>query len=135
MAVKNPIEVIVEENKQTLISIPLLQAGNLYGNLNLENKNKVIEPNMEAYVKIESDDFTYYTETTIDGKFQFVNIVPGNYSFEVIRFKNNKSQFVILNDVDVMVEEGNETRLNIPVKGKERKIKFKNSNFNVAIKQ
>ena len=83
-------------------------------------------------MKLENSDFTYYTEVNKDGTFKFKNIVPGNYKFKFIRFKKNEKAFQIAKEIDIRVSAEKDTQLEINVKAKEKRIKFKNNNLKVG---
>lgn len=129
---KNPIEVIVEKDKRVRLDLLLVKAGKLNGTLNLTNKEKAIETNLESYLKLENEDFTYYAESNKNGTFKFQNIVPGDYTFTVMRFKKNGKNLSVVKNTEISIKEGIETPIIVNVKGKERKIKFKNKKLNVV---
>lgn len=131
-AIKNPIEVNVEKDSKAIIKIELMKARSLNGNLVLVNKANAISTNLESFVKLENSDFTYYTEVNKDGTFKFKNIVPGNYKFKFIRFKKNEKAFQIAKEIDITVSAEKDTQLEINVKAKEKRIKFKNNNLKVG---
>ena len=133
VAVKNPIKMNVEKDKKVSLEISLAKAGNLVGKLNI-NRSSFNKTNLEGYIKLENENFTYYTESNTEGSFKFQNIVPGNYTLNVIRFKNNTESLKAPKNLTVEVKNGRITEFNISVKGKERKIKFNNNNFNIATK-
>ena len=130
--IKNPIEVVIESDRKIDLNIELIRAGSLYGNLILNNRDRAIHTNLESYVKLENENFTYYTESDSMGKFKFQNIVPGEYKFTVMRFKKNDKYFKLLKDQNIIINTETSTQLEIDVTGKERKIKFKNSNLKVV---
>lgn len=132
---KNPIEVIVDKDRKAILDIQLVKSGSLYGQFNLKNKEKAVETNMSSYIKLENEAFIYYTEANENGAFRFQNIVPGDYTFTLIRFKSNVQPFSVIKHTNVTIEEALNTELEIAVKGKERKIKFKDTNFKIATKQ
>lgn len=129
---KNPIEIYVEKDRKVELELELVKAGKLFGVLNLVNKNKAIETSLQCYIKLENKDFVYYTESNINGEFKFQNVVPGNYICTLIRFKKNGNLFNVIRETSIAVEADNAANINIPVKGKERKIKFINSNLKVG---
>lgn len=129
---KNPIEVVIESDRKIELGLELMQAGSLYGHLNLNNLNRAINTNLESYVKLENKDFTFYTESDEEGKFKFQNIVPGSYTFTVMRFKKNDKYFKLVKEQNVIISEAIDTQLKIDVTGKERKIKFKINNLKVG---
>ncbi|MFC4723263.1 SpaA isopeptide-forming pilin-related protein [Geojedonia litorea] len=129
---KNPIEVKVEKNQKTEIDIQLVKSGNLFGTLVLQNKDKAIETNLGAYLKLSNEQFTYYVESNNEGVFKYKNIVPGNYTLTILRFKNNSELLNAVKQTKIEIKEAVKTSMRITVKGKERIIKFKNNNLKVG---
>jgi hypothetical protein len=131
-AIKNPIEVNVEKDSKAIIKIELMKARSLNGNLVLVNKANAISTNLESFVKLENSDFTYYTEENKDGTFKLKTIVPGTPPPKFIRFKKNEKAFQIAKEIDIRVSAEKDTQLEINVKAKEKRIKFKNNNLKVG---
>lgn len=129
---KKPIEIEIQENRKASLNIELVKAGTVVGKLVLNNILNVIESNLESYVKLENENFTYYAEASKEGNFRFRNIVPGEYTFTLIRFKKNEKFFSLVKETNVTVKPEVGTELNITVNGKEKKIKFKDTNLKVG---
>jgi hypothetical protein len=128
---KAPYEVIILDNKMALLNIHLVKSANIYGKLEVDN-NQSNDYSLQGYIKIQNDDFTYYTESNRNGEFKFQQIVPGNYKMILLRLKENDKLFDVDNNTQVNIAEGESSDVNIRLKIKAKRIKFNNKNFKVG---
>ncbi|MHB1107647.1 MAG: carboxypeptidase-like regulatory domain-containing protein [Lutibacter sp.] len=128
---KAPYEVIILDNKMALLNIHLVKSANIYGKLEVDN-NQSNDYSLQGYIKIQNDDFTYYTESNRNGEFKFQQIVPGNYKMTLLRLKENDKLFDVDNNTQVNIAEGESSDVNIRLKIKAKRIKFNNKNFKVG---
>ncbi|MEP2279302.1 hypothetical protein [Maribacter sp.] len=128
---KIPYEVTVVENKKADLVIELVKASSVSGQFQYDQSIDS-DVNLEGYIKLHNSDFTYYCESNKSGQFSFDQIVPGNYSISLIRFKENNKILVIDGAVSANLKPGNNFQAVIKLKKKSRKIKFKSKNFKVG---
>ncbi|NLP59190.1 SpaA isopeptide-forming pilin-related protein [Lutibacter sp. B1] len=128
---KIPFEVKIEEGNKVQLDIELVRSTRIYGIIDLGN-NQLNKYNLQGYIKLENDNFTYYTESNSKGEFQFKKIVPGTYKLTLIRLRENNKLFDIENNVQVIAKAGEKSDVKVNVKIKTRKIKFNNKNFKVG---
>ena len=124
VATQMPLEVDILENEKIDIDIPLAKAAYIKGLITLDGSQK----NLKGYIKIQNDDFTYYTESNVKGEFQFDRIVPGEYKLTLIRLVNEIELDRTNTSIIVNTEE-TEEKVILKLKEKERKVQFKNKNF------
>ena len=130
---KIPYTVNIKEGEKANLIIELVKAANINGQFEVNNKNKMLdEYDLTGNIKIESNDFTYYTESNKKGEFKFQNIVPGIYKMSVLRFKKENKLLNVDKNIQVSTIEGTTSETKIELKVKERKIRFKNKNFKVG---
>ena len=130
-AVQTPFEVTIQKDQKTDLNIELVRSATVTGNLIYPQLGKPIINNLEGYLKLENDDFSYNVESNAKGAFQFKNIVPGTYKLTLIHYKGNQF-FELDKETTVTVSEGEKEIIEVIVKGKERKIQFKSKNFKIG---
>jgi hypothetical protein len=130
-ATKTPFQVIVEKDKKAELNITIVRASTIQGTLIFPELTRPNGLNLEGYLKIQNENFTYNVESNAQGVFKFQNIVPGTYKLTLTRYKG-KEFFEIEKETLITVKEGEKTTINVPVKGKERKVQFKNKNFKIG---
>ncbi len=130
-ATKTPFQVVIEQDKKANLNIELVKSATVVGNLIYSNFGKPSINNLEGYLKLENDDFTYTLESNSEGRFKFQNIVPGSYKLTLIRHKGD-TFFEMESNTPISVTEGEKITIDVPVKGKDRKIKFKTKNFKIG---
>jgi hypothetical protein len=127
---KAPIEVAINQKRENDITLTLTKSANINGKINITSNN-ITANKLQVYIKIENDNFTYYVESNKGGIFQFKDIVPGKYTLNIMKFKEN-DDFEIKKDIQVSVGAGETLDFPISVLAKERKVKFSNKNFKVG---
>lgn len=130
-ATKTPFQVTVEKDKKAELNIAIVRASSIIGTLVFPELSRPNGTNLEGYLKIENENFTYNVESNAKGIFKFQNIVPGTYKLKLLRYKG-KEFFEIEKETQIIVKEGEKITLNVPVKGKERKVQFKSKNFTIG---
>ena len=85
----------------------------------------------KGYIKLINEDFEYAIESDVAGNFIFKNIVPGNYKIALSN-TSKESEYQIPTALNVQVAPGEEEYVDISLKTKDRKIKFKTTNFNLS---
>ncbi|EIA09820.1 hypothetical protein HJ01_00917 [Flavobacterium frigoris PS1] len=130
-ASKTPFQVTVEKDKKAELNIAIVRASTILGTLIFPEFAKPNGNNLEGYLKIENENFTYNVESNAQGVFKFQNIVPGTYKLTLTRYKG-KEFFEIEKETQITVKEGEKITVNVPVKGKERKVQFKSKNFKIG---
>ncbi|HDZ07274.1 hypothetical protein LCGC14_0117670 [marine sediment metagenome] len=128
---KLPYEVTIVENKKADLVIELVKASSVSGQFEYAES---IDDNssLEGYLKLHNNDFTYYCESNKVGQFSFDQIVPGNYTISLIRFKENNKVLVMDRAISANLTSGNDFQAVIKLKTIARKIKFKSKNFKVG---
>ena len=128
---KIPYVVTIEENKKADLVIQLVKASSVSGQFVYA---KSIDKNisLEGYIKLHNSDFTYYCESNKLGQFSFNQIVPGNYTISLIRFKENNKILAMDRAIIANLKSGDEFEAVIKLKTVVRKIKFKSKNFKVG---
>ena len=133
-SVKMPFKVEIKEKQKTSVNIELVRAGNVHGKLKIDSlKNDDSKYNLTGYLKLYNEEFTYYIESDKAGNFKFQHIVPGNYKIALIRLKKEEKLIPASKAISVLVSEGATSVVNITLKVKERKIKFRDNNFKVGL--
>ena len=130
-ATKTPFQVTIEKDKKAELNITIVRASSIIGTLVFPELSRPNGNNLEGYLKIENENFTYNVESNAQGVFKFQNIVPGTYKLKLMRYKG-KEFFEIEKETQITVKEGEKTTINVPVKGKERKVQFKSKNFTIG---
>ena len=131
-SVKMPFKVEIEENQKVPAQIKLVKAGNIQGKLTVDREeNDNSDYNLEGYLKLQNDEFTYYIESDKDGNFKFQHLVPGNYNLSMIKLKNEK-KLNTNKKTSVSISGGDLIQVVLDLKVKGRKIKFMNNNFKVG---
>ncbi|MGZ9735001.1 hypothetical protein [Flavobacterium sp. GNP002] len=130
-ATKTPFQVLVEKDKKAELNITIVRASTILGTLVFPELTRPNGDNLEGYLKIENENFTYNVESNAQGVFKFQNIVPGTYKLTLTRYKG-KEFFEIEKETQITVKEGQKITINVPVKGKERKVQFKSKNFTIG---
>jgi len=130
-ATKTPFQVIVEKDKKSELNITIVRASTIQGTLIFPELTRPNGLNLEGYLKIQNENFTYNVESNAQGVFKFQNIVPGTYKLTLTRYKG-KEFFEIEKETQITVKEGEKATINVPVKGKERKVQFKSKNFTIG---
>ncbi|WP_220485198.1 hypothetical protein [Flavobacterium sp. SOK18b] len=130
-ATKTPFQVTVEKDKKAELNITIVRASSIIGTLVFPELSRPNGNNLEGYLKIENENFTYNVESNAQGVFKFQNIVPGTYKLKLTRYKG-KEFFEIEKETQITVKEGQKITINVPVKGKERKVQFKSKNFTIG---
>lgn len=128
---KTPFQVLIQQDKKVALSILLVRAATITGTFNLPVAEKLANSTLDGYVKIANDNFSYTVESNKNGIFKFQNIVPGTYLLTLIRHKGNQF-FELENKIQITVGEGEKKVIDVTVKGKERKVQFKNKNFKIG---
>lgn len=128
---KSPFEVTVQKDKNTDLNIELVKSASVVGTFIFPKLGNPIINNLEGFLKMENENFTYTVESNIKGVFKFQNIVPGTYKLTLIRYKGNQF-FEMEKETQITVIEGEKAMIDVPVKGKERKIQFKSKNFKIG---
>jgi hypothetical protein len=130
---KIPYEVIIEENKNIELNIVLVKSAMIKGSIQVVKTERApMTQGLESFIKLENQDFTYYSESKKNGSFEFHQIVPGTYDITLMRLKKNDNLFYEERTSQVTLTEGAVLDATIFLKLKERKIKFKNKNFKVG---
>ncbi|WP_405379739.1 SpaA isopeptide-forming pilin-related protein [Maribacter sp. LLG6340-A2] len=126
-----PYEVQVAEHKKASLEIQLVKAASVSGQFEYaETYDESF--NLEGYIKLHNSDFTYYSESNKQGQFSFDQIVPGNYTLSLIRFKENNKVLVMDSAIGVNLNAGEKLRAVIKLKTMARRIKFKSKNYKVG---
>lgn len=128
-AKKAPYEVVVTQNKIAELNIELVKAATVRGKI-----MKIISRDTlgyKGYIKLNNEDFEYAVESDVAGNFIFKNIVPGNYKIALSN-TSKESEYQIPTALNVQVAPGGEEYVDISLKTKDRKIKFKTTNFNLS---
>ena len=126
---QQPIDIDILPNKEMEVFLEMGNTGSLYGEILFEEtmlmqSSKFIKKLPILIVKITKEDKTYYTKTNKDGKFWFKELMPGEWTVELI-VKN------LLNDFAF-----SETQKTISIlTNEEGKMVFKVSNKNREIKK
>ncbi|TDE05911.1 carboxypeptidase-like regulatory domain-containing protein [Flavobacterium sandaracinum] len=128
---RTPFQVLVEKDKKVELNILLVRAGTIIGTFGFPSLTKPITINLEGYIKIENEHFNYTVESNAKGFFKFQNIVPGTYKLTLIRYKGDQF-FELDKEIQITVGAGEKNVIDVPVKGKERKVQFKNKNFKIG---
>tara|TARA_R110002050_G_scaffold116847_2_gene233396 strand:+ start:43987 stop:48036 length:4050 start_codon:yes stop_codon:yes gene_type:complete len=130
---KIPYEVIITEDEKAELIINLVKSSSIYGRFELNIlKENADDYNLQGYIKLENNDFTYYAESNKQGIFKFDQIVPGNYKISLIRFKENTKLLVVDKTIMATLKAGEKFDGIIRLKTRDRKIRFKNKNFKVG---
>jgi len=124
-----PFNVEVSEDDKAPLDVELVRAARLRGLLVVED---AIAENLEGYLKLENELFTYYVESDKNGSFQFGRVVPGNYKLSLVRLKRANDLVSVSAQISVTANQGTNDPINFQLKLKERKIKFKNNDFRIG---
>ncbi|MCM4156440.1 hypothetical protein [Gramella sp. AN32] len=127
---KTSIEVEIRQERESDITLQLIKSANINGTISIAG-NKTASNMLEKYFKIENKNFTYHVESNKEGIFQFKDIVPGTYTLNLIRFKEN-DDFEIKKDIQISVGAGETMDVPFVIIAKERKVKFTNKNFKIG---
>jgi hypothetical protein len=130
-SVKMPFKVEIEEKQKILTQIELVKAGNVKGQLTVNQAPEDENYKLEGYLKLQNEEFTYYAESDNDGNFSFQHIVPGQYTLTLIKLKNEK-KLIAKKSTSVLITAGDVAKVILNLNEKERKIKFRNNNFKVG---
>lgn len=130
-SVKMPYEVSIVENQKTNLDIKLIQAAFLNGSIMINNSSDTAY-NLKGYLKLFNDDFVYYTESDMKGKFTFQQIVPGNYQLALLQLHESNKLLEQGKNIPCTLKEGQTvfTKYNLNLKA--QKIRFKNKNFKIG---
>ena len=127
---QKPIEVDVAEKISTAINITLVKAKQLKGKLIVKNANQEYE--LDGYLKLENNSFTYYIESDKDGNFKFSKMVPGTYKLSLVRLTTESTLEAVSDELTIQTTNEELTTIEFALKAKDRNIKFKNSNFKIG---
>ncbi|KYG82255.1 porin family protein [Roseivirga echinicomitans] len=127
---QKPIEVNVAEKITTAINITLVKAKQLKGKLVVTNANQ--EYQLDGYLKLENNNFTYYIESDKAGNFKFSKIVPGTYKLSLVRLTSEGTLEAVSKELTIQTTNDELTNVEFALKAKERNIKFKSNNFKIG---
>ena len=130
VAKKMPLEITVTKDGIRNLEIPLVEASKLSGKLTITTATNY---NLSSFLKLESNTFTYHTESSANGSFSFKHIVPGNYKLTILKLKNNPESFNSIPTKNILIKAGENKKFNMVLSEKVRKVKFNNTNFKVKM--
>lgn len=131
---KMPVEINIKQDEVVEYQIELIKAATVNGLLKLdENKEDKSSTNLEAYLKLEGEIHTYYTESDKNGRYSIKSIVPGDYELSVIRLKHENKLKAIHKTQRITLKEAEVLDTEVLLKRKDREVKFKSIGFSVKI--
>lgn len=128
---KKPQEIVVKEKKVLLKEIEVVYAAAVNGIIIVSDTFEK-QKDLGAYLKLSNSSFTYFTESNMEGKFYFQQIVPGEYELKVIQFKENTNLIAAQKAAQFTLEEGEQKSKEIRFAEQQQLIKFNNRNFKIG---
>jgi hypothetical protein len=137
--IKTPIEVEIQADSTTSLTIPLIKTGGVIGSINFEKtqKDSSATPSVKPviYIKLFNENENLMTQMTAENTFSFKEIKPGAWKIRAM-IVGKTEQFELENpEIDVEIESGQIKQHIFLVKIIERKIKFSGKNFQLSSKK
>jgi hypothetical protein len=131
---QQPIDIDIIPNKETEVFYEMGNAGSLYGQVIFKDtlliqSSKFIKKLPNLIVKISKEDKFYYTKTDNDGKFWFKELIPGDWTVELI-VKNLLNDFTFSEtQKTIFIGSDEESKAIFKASNKNREIKKSNKTF------